>query len=67
MSQQVQAQFGEIVAIWYIQGLGERVAVVEERARMDHWWLVYRFVQESWVVMGAFRSDWELVLQTVPR
>jgi hypothetical protein len=67
MSLQVQAHFGEIVAIWYIQGLGERVAVVEERARMNHWWIVHRFVQEGWIVMGAFHSDWELVLQTVPR
>jgi hypothetical protein len=28
-------RFGEIVAAWHIQGLGERVAVIEERARMD--------------------------------
>ena len=34
---------------------------------MNHWWIVHRFVQESWIVLGAFHSDWELVLQTVPR
>jgi hypothetical protein len=60
-------RFGEIVAAWHIQGLGERVAVIEERARMDHWWVVYRRVQDRWVQMGAFHSVESLVLHTAPR
>lgn len=59
--------FGEIVAAWHIQGLGERVAVIEERSRTDHWWLVYRRVENRWVQMGAFFSVGSLVLQTAPR
>jgi hypothetical protein len=60
-------QFGEIVAAWHIQGLGKQVAVIEERARMNHWRLVYRRVQDRWVQMEAFYSVGSLVLQTAPR
>jgi hypothetical protein len=45
--------------------LGEQVAIVEERARLDHRWLVYCWVQDRWVLMGTFRSEGNLVLQTV--
>jgi hypothetical protein len=62
-----QPRFGEIVAAWQILGLGEQVAVVEERTRVDHWWLVYRWMQVGWVLMGAFRSEGDLVLRTVAR
>ena len=52
--------------MWQIQGLGEQVSVVDERARMNHWWLIYWLVHERWVLMGAFQSLGQLVLQTVP-
>ena len=60
-------RFGEIRAAWLIQGLGEQVAVVEERTRVNHWWLVYRWMQDEWVLMGAFRSEGDLVPQTAAR
>ena len=60
-------RFGEIRAAWHIQGLWEQVAVVEERTRVNHWWLVYRWMQDEWVLMGAFRSEGDLVPQTAAR
>jgi hypothetical protein len=58
---------GEIVVAWHIRGSWELVAIVEERARMEHWWLVYRWYRGRWVLMGAFLSAGQLVLQAVGR
>ena len=58
-------RFGEILAAWHIRGSGERVAIVEERARMEHWWVVYRWYRGRWVLMGSFQSAGQLVPQTV--
>ena len=50
-------QFGRIRGIWNIQDHGERVAIVEEVSDVHKWWLLYRWVNHGWEMMGAYVSN----------
>jgi hypothetical protein len=51
-------RFGRIQSVWNIHGHVEQVAIVEEVSDLHKWWLLYRWVNPGWEMMGAYISDW---------
>ncbi len=50
-------RFGSIRGVWNIQGSGKQIAIVEEVSDTHKWWLLYRWVDFAWEMMGAYISN----------